>query len=250
MSKVSIYETGWLNLVFEGRNKAYGAYQLRQESPRTTLFAFFFGLLFIGSLSGAGFLLSSFGTVPVTEPVVDSPPLKIVDYVVPADPTPPELPPAVKTSTPITDVSDAKDLTNDVVVTSTDNADDIKRNDDAPTTKDPVDTGSDTGGVGTTTTGTSTTTVTGTADKPTTNPDAAVPPVNLDVMPEFPGGISKFYNYVGTHFDKPELDETVNVLMSFVIEKDGTMTDIKVLRNPGYGLDKEAIRVLKSLRTK
>jgi protein TonB len=38
--------------------------------------------------------------------------------------------------------------------------------------------------------------------------------------------------------------------MSFVIEKDGSMTDIKVVRNPGYGLDKEAIRVLKSLRTK
>ena len=28
------------------------------------------------------------------------------------------------------------------------------------------------------------------------------------------------------------------------------MTDIKVLRNPGYGLDKEAVRVLKSLKTK
>ena len=28
------------------------------------------------------------------------------------------------------------------------------------------------------------------------------------------------------------------------------MTDIRVLRNPGYGLDKEAIRVLKSLKTK
>jgi protein TonB len=38
--------------------------------------------------------------------------------------------------------------------------------------------------------------------------------------------------------------------MYFVIEKDGSMTDIKVLRNPGYGMDKEAIRVLKSLKTK
>ena len=39
-------------------------------------------------------------------------------------------------------------------------------------------------------------------------------------------------------------------MVSFVIEKDGSMSDIKVLRNPGYGLDKEAVRVLKSLKTK
>ena len=42
----------------------------------------------------------------------------------------------------------------------------------------------------------------------------------------------------------------MSVSVSFVIEKDGSMTDIKVLRNPGYGLDKEAIRVLKALKTK
>jgi protein TonB len=35
-----------------------------------------------------------------------------------------------------------------------------------------------------------------------------------------------------------------------VIEKDGSMTNIHVKRDPGYGLGKEAIRVLKSLRTK
>ena len=38
--------------------------------------------------------------------------------------------------------------------------------------------------------------------------------------------------------------------VSFVIEIDGTITDIQVKKNPGYGMDKEAIRVLKSLKTK
>ena len=37
MSKLSIYETGWINLVFQDRNKEYGAYQLRQESTKTAL---------------------------------------------------------------------------------------------------------------------------------------------------------------------------------------------------------------------
>ena len=41
MSKLSIYETGWINLVFQDRSKEYGAYQLRQESTKTTLIALF-----------------------------------------------------------------------------------------------------------------------------------------------------------------------------------------------------------------
>jgi protein TonB len=35
-----------------------------------------------------------------------------------------------------------------------------------------------------------------------------------------------------------------------VIEENGTMSNIKVVRDPGYGLGNEAIRVLKSLKTK
>ena len=42
----------------------------------------------------------------------------------------------------------------------------------------------------------------------------------------------------------------MKVYVSFVIEKDGSMTDIQVKRDPGYGMGKEAIRVLKSLKTK
>ena len=41
MSKLSIYETNWLNLVFENKNKKYGAYQLRQETTKTSLLALF-----------------------------------------------------------------------------------------------------------------------------------------------------------------------------------------------------------------
>ena len=57
---------------------------------------------------------------------------------------------------------------------------------------------------------------------------------------------------MGNNFEKPEIEDiaTLRVYVSFVIEKDGSMTDIKVSRDPGYGLGREAIRVLKSLRTK
>ncbi len=90
------------------------------------------------------------------------------------------------------------------------------------------------------------------ASLPPDNGNAIVSTVSLDKLPEFPGGMAKFYTYVGNNFEKPEIEgtETIKVLVYFVIEKDGSMTDIQVKKDPGYGLGREAIRVLKSLRTK
>jgi protein TonB len=74
----------------------------------------------------------------------------------------------------------------------------------------------------------------------------------LDKLPEFPGGISNFYTYIGKTFETPEIngEKNIRIYISFVVEKDGRMSNIQVKNNPGYGLAKEAIRVLKSLRTK
>ena len=63
MSHVSIYEKNWIDLVFEGKNKAYGAYQLRQENTKTSLIAFIGGITFMLSLIGGGLMLTSFECV-------------------------------------------------------------------------------------------------------------------------------------------------------------------------------------------
>ena len=57
---------------------------------------------------------------------------------------------------------------------------------------------------------------------------------------------------MGNNFEKQDIEGSgaIRVYVSFVIEKDGSMTDIQVKKDPGYGLGKEAIRVLKSLKTK
>ena len=84
MSNVSIYEKKWIDLVFEGKNKKYGAYQLRQENEKTTILALFSGLLFVAAI-GAIFFLSSFINKPavvITPPVIDEPVI-VVDYIVP-----------------------------------------------------------------------------------------------------------------------------------------------------------------------
>ncbi|WP_309597318.1 energy transducer TonB [Flavobacterium davisii] len=54
--------------------------------------------------------------------------------------------------------------------------------------------------------------------------------------------------YVQRNYRTPEVDTDLKgrVFVEFVVEKDGNLTDIKVVRDLGYGTGAEAIRMLKS----
>ncbi len=75
----------------------------------------------------------------------------------------------------------------------------------------------------------------------------------VQVVPVYPGGIDAFMVYCdrNTRKDSDYIpDGTYKVFASFVVEKDGSISDIKILRDPGYGLGKEVERVLKSMKKK
>ncbi len=64
--------------------------------------------------------------------------------------------------------------------------------------------------------------------------------------PDFPGGIMEFYKFVGNNFKTPEQPNLKGkVYITFIVEKDGSLSDIKNIRDIGYGTGEEAIRVLK-----
>jgi len=68
----------------------------------------------------------------------------------------------------------------------------------------------------------------------------------LEIKPEFKGGYNKFYEYIAKNYRTPDVPGLNGQLMiSFVVEKDGSITDIKVLKDLGYGTGEEAIRILK-----
>lgn len=73
--------------------------------------------------------------------------------------------------------------------------------------------------------------------------------VTLEQPPTYPGGMNKFYAFLSTQLKYPDLalasQTQGTVLTSFIVEKDGTLSSIKVERELGFGLDEEAIRVLK-----
>ncbi|RTY89451.1 regulatory sensor-transducer, BlaR1/MecR1 family protein [Flavobacterium sp. RSP46] len=64
--------------------------------------------------------------------------------------------------------------------------------------------------------------------------------------PDFPGGISEFYKFVGNNFKTPTQPNLKGkVYITFIVEKDGSLSDIKNIRDIGFGTGEEAIRVLK-----
>jgi len=71
-----------------------------------------------------------------------------------------------------------------------------------------------------------------------------------DVMPKFAGGMDNLYRFIGKNYSYPPEAQKANVqgrlLYSFVVEKDGSLVDIKLVQDIGHGTGEEGLRVLKS----
>lgn len=257
MSNLNIFSQSWNDNVFEGRNKEYGAYQLRQENPKTTLKALFFGTLACASLV----------SIPIISSMLTNKEHGDIINTLPA-----ELPPAIyvdlgekpkiepeKLGGAIPEKSSAEQ-TKHVIPTVTDNhttPQDVATIDPTQNIKtgDSDNPGDNMGAVAignSSLDGQGTEPTFGNAGNSTDKGDNIFMNLGLQSSPEFPGGIKNFLALVGKNFKLPEIGEkaTMKVFVYFVVEKDGTLTNIKVIRDPGYGLGAEAIRVLKSIKTK
>ncbi len=71
----------------------------------------------------------------------------------------------------------------------------------------------------------------------------------IEVEPSFKGGVEKLYRFLGQYIRYLDVARDNNIqgkiFLSFIIEKDGSLTNIKVIRGLGYGLDEETVRVFK-----
>ena len=69
-----------------------------------------------------------------------------------------------------------------------------------------------------------------------------------EIDPQPPGGMRAFMEYIGQHYEYPQaaIDAEVNGLIqvAFVVERDGSLTDMKIVKDLGYGTGEAAIRVL------
>ena len=247
MAKLDIYNLQWIDVVFTGRNQAYGAYQLRKNNARTTNRALVIGsILFILAISSPLIIKYIKGLTPddgsedrviQTEVVLTPPP--------PVDEQAPPPPPAAEPPRPRVD---QVRFPPPVVVPA-----EKVRDEEPPTVEElkVADPGQKT--------------IAGdpNAEIRIDEPVGTAPPTkqavvedntvhdfaSIEQMPEFPGGMDKFYNYVGKNYVYPaaarEQGVSGRLILSFIVEKDGSLTDIKILRDLGMGTGDEAIRMLK-----
>ncbi|OXA74338.1 hypothetical protein B0A67_00720 [Flavobacterium aquidurense] len=72
----------------------------------------------------------------------------------------------------------------------------------------------------------------------------------VEIFPKYPGGINKFYAFIKKNYVIPQelMDDEASrggIFVNMIIEKDGSLSAIKVLRDFGYGSGKELGRVIK-----
>ena len=73
----------------------------------------------------------------------------------------------------------------------------------------------------------------------------------VEQMPSYPGGMGALMQYLSSHIKYPVIAEENGiqgrVICTFVVERDGSITDVKIAKSVDPSLDKEAMRVVSSM---
>jgi periplasmic protein TonB len=73
----------------------------------------------------------------------------------------------------------------------------------------------------------------------------------VESMPAYPGGEAELYKFLAENIKYPQMAKESGiqgrVFVTFVVERDGSVTDVRVLRGIGGGCDEEAIRVVQNM---
>ncbi|MDW9382546.1 energy transducer TonB [Chryseobacterium sp. JV558] len=240
-------------VLFEHRNKEYGAYALRNESDRILTKALFIGASLMAAVSITPFVLSAMKSDVVIDRIKDDGERTIIKIVEPPEKDPPVqivktvAPPNTKTfdSTVPTPSSDAKDdvkkdpIPDDAVAGFVNN---FKGDPVAPNTPNVPTVSVGTGPVITT----PPPVISDPVDK---NKIAA--PGELGVEANFTGGIDSFRNKVMNNFDGSgfESEDVVKTTVTFIVEMDGTISGVKA-NGTNADFNSEAMRTIKNISSK
>lgn len=68
---------------------------------------------------------------------------------------------------------------------------------------------------------------------------------DVDQKPEYVGGIENFYKFVAKNFRVPDEDVEGKIIIAFIIEKDGTLTNFKLIQDIGFGTGDKMLDLIK-----
>lgn len=237
-----------LDIIFADRNKAYGAYQLRRSYTTYLMRAFGFGMLFLLVLFLLPRILGAVTEAMKKEKPVEveiemgAPPDLNAEAPPPPPPPPPTPPPPTRTTVqfvppvikkdeevqeeePKKSIEELQDTKADIGKT------DQKGNDEAPpeTFDNPKELD---------------------AVEPAAKPQEEKVYETFDIqkLPSFPGGEAELQKFLRDNISYPAIARENNIqgtaALSFVVNKDGSISSVTILKDPGGGCGKEAVRVV------
>lgn len=263
MSKVDLISREWCELVFEGRNKAYGAYDLRSKAGRRHLYALIdivLGIIAIGAIVAASIAAKEYMAAQMTENDVatelselqkqeekkkDEPKVEVKQEEAPKQ--------------EVVKVNNSIQFTVPEIVDQVDESKKVKTQEEVQASKFSVgsidfDKGVDDGS------GIRAEDLMG-----RTGGDKDVKPVASSAVveeeakvyniveqpPTFPGGEAALLKYIATHVKYPQIAQEQEIQgvvnLRFVVKEDGSVGEVQVAKSLESHCDAEAVRVVKSL---
>lgn len=251
MAKIDLISRDWTEMVFEGRNKEYGAYRLRKNAGKRNLYSlitiFIAALAIWGGISLVKFVESRTKTVAQTSvaeiSALNQPKKKaeVKQQQKVKLEQPEKVVERVKSSVKFTAPVIKKD-------------DQVKPEDELKTQEELMNTKTAIGALD----------VKGNDDangevlklkeavaQPEPKPEVEKVFDVVEQMPSFPGGPSALMEWLSNNVKYPVVAQENGVqgrvVVSFVVERDGSITDVKVVRGVDPSLDKEASRVVRAM---
>lgn len=251
MAKIDLISRDWTEMVFEGRNKEYGAYRLRKNAGKRNLYSlitiFIAALAIWGGISLVKFVESrtkSVAQTSVAELSALNQPKKKAEVKQQKKvqlEQPEKVVERVKSSVKFTAPVIKKD-------------DEVKPEDELKTQDELMNTKTAIGALD----------VKGNDDangevlkikeavaQPEPKPEVEKVFDVVEQMPSFPGGPSALMEWLSNNVKYPVVAQENGVqgrvVVSFVVERDGSITDVKVVRGVDPSLDKEASRVVRAM---
>ena len=224
MAKIDLTSPEWCELIFQGKNKAYGAYKMRANSPKRHTWA----MVIVVIIAAIGF------SIPTLVKLA-TPKQKEVKKVEPVAP-PPALKSSIKFTAPVIkkdeEVRDDEEIKSQEELTQTKVAisiADVKGNDELN--------GKD---------------IAELKEVITKAPEAEEKTYTMvEQMPQFPGGDRELLSFIAKNLHYPTIAQEKGiqgkVFVRFVVSATGDVKDVKVMRSLDPYCDKEAIRVIQSL---
>ena len=251
MSKVDLLDNNWVDLVFEGRNKEYGAYVLRKETGKrklkSMLLVFAVTIAIMAAVAAKVAIENAFPKKVAMETDVElsklaqkkeakvekKAPVKVEEQKVVE-----KVKSSVKFTPPVIkkddEVKPEEELKSQEDLNKTNTAIgsfDVKGNDEAGgevlKAKEVI-----------------------AQPEPPKEEETKVFDV-VEVMPSFPGGQGALFEWLSKNIKYPVVAEENGVqgrvIVTFVVERNGSITDVQVVKSVDPSLDKEAVRVVKAM---